>query len=418
MGYAELRHLFGEGRGSVGQGGRSRSRRPARSGLDFSRAVSSLGVDRGIDAFIRYAYLERRGKSYIALPAGRIPVQYRPVVRLLDELDPICGELDWFLRQFKNVPATFARARRQIDQAMFDCANRGDASSFRRMVRALGRMEAGLAERDRNKKPALSRPLGGLSPSWVQACEDGGPAVSLAAALASIRAAGAIGPIRSYMAGVDGQAPWKWAAGQGSRVWVGRNLTARLGAVLARRMLDAQRAGNAPWADAERMPVQGTLKVPARLVMPFLWAAVDDLAIEELLWGFTLIDWRRGETRAIWQSWPTRGPGLPVSRTWALLKLFFQSFPTAERKRFREPRIVPLLQARRIDEACDVARRRLGIADQRPHLVDYEAGDLDAERLLASLLIPVSDPWHLKKLILKTPEEATDPEGGSAKESA
>ena len=61
--YSELRVLLREGRASI-QG------RPAKNTLEFAEAAASLGVDRGIDQFVRYSLLKRRGDSYVALPVG------------------------------------------------------------------------------------------------------------------------------------------------------------------------------------------------------------------------------------------------------------------------------------------------------------------------------------------------------------
>ena len=73
----EVRRLLGEGRATLG-------RRQACDGLDFTRAIASLGVERGIDSFERYSFLERRGQSYVALPSGNLSVRYQPRVALLE----------------------------------------------------------------------------------------------------------------------------------------------------------------------------------------------------------------------------------------------------------------------------------------------------------------------------------------------
>ncbi|HSH27329.1 MAG TPA: type I-U CRISPR-associated protein Csx17, partial [Wenzhouxiangella sp.] len=52
----ELRTLFSEGRATLG-------RQPARDGLDFVRAISKLGVDRGLEGFQRYTFVMRSGKA-------------------------------------------------------------------------------------------------------------------------------------------------------------------------------------------------------------------------------------------------------------------------------------------------------------------------------------------------------------------
>ena len=55
----ELRTLLSDGRVTLG-------RTRARDGLDFVRAVANLGVERGIDAFQRYAFMMRSGKALAA----------------------------------------------------------------------------------------------------------------------------------------------------------------------------------------------------------------------------------------------------------------------------------------------------------------------------------------------------------------
>lgn len=151
-GYHELKHLFSEGRSSIG-------RKQSSSGLEFSRAVASLGVDRGIAAFERYSYLKRRGDTHVAVPAGKIPVKFQPGVALLTELDPITDRLDQFMRGFKNVPATYQRARKQIDEAIFSCTQRSGAHPFISLVCAIGQMNRLTGMRDLRKTPKLSPPI-------------------------------------------------------------------------------------------------------------------------------------------------------------------------------------------------------------------------------------------------------------------
>ena len=77
-GYAEVAHIFSEGRVQFS----GTQRRIARTGFDFARAVAELGVDRGIEAFQRYGFLERNGQANLAAPLGRITVYARPQTSL------------------------------------------------------------------------------------------------------------------------------------------------------------------------------------------------------------------------------------------------------------------------------------------------------------------------------------------------
>ena len=386
--YVEIRHLFGEGRSCVG-------RRISRTGIDFSRAVGTLGVDRGIEAFERYAFLQRRGQSNVALPAGRIGVRYSPNLEILNELDPITLRIDQFLMSFKPVPpASFRTERRRIDQRIFACCQRPDPHNFSSLVRAIGRLERLVALRDRSLKPGLDRPLFGLSPKWVRYCDDGSAEVRIAGALSSIRGIGKVGPIRTNMAGVSPSRPWLWSRSSLERCWSGSTLTERLGKVLSRRLMDADRKSE------PRVPLWGWLPVSPYDVMPFLWGGCDDEKLEELLWGFTLLDWRKPDIKELRTRWQIPLDKQPLSRTWCILKLLH--FPGEIRgvRVRREKKICNFLMAGRISDACGVASRRLRVSDLHPFSVDF-GDEVDSIHLLASLLIPIRDQGKLESLVLE-----------------
>ena len=383
--YSEIRYLFGEGRSVLG-------RRIAKTGIEFSRAVGTLGVDRGIDTFERYVFLERRGKSYAAVPAGSASVGYKPGIELLDEFDSCASQIWQFLRGFENVPFSFQGAKQRIDEAMFKYCQRPDPFSFCDLVRAIGSLEKTLALRDRAKKP--ERPLFGLSPRWITCSDDGSIEVRIAAALASIRGTGEIGPIRTTLAGVDPFSPWRWSDSQRESRWFGNSLAERLSGVLSRRLMEAERAS------APRVPVEGHIPLSPHDVMAFLFGDCDDARIEELLWGFTLIDWRKSGFKKVRDGWEHPVTAWPLSRPWCLIKLLHNPEKIRGAAIRREPRIVSLLLSGRTEEACDVAIRRLRVTELHPFDIRYEK-DVDPIRLLGSLLIPIKDQRELESLVLE-----------------
>ncbi len=383
---AEVKYLFGEGRSTVGV-------RSARTGLDFSRAIGMLGVDRGLSSFERFAFLERRGKSYVALPAGRLPVHYNPSLELLNELDRLTRALDRFLGMFATIPATFTSLRRQLDEAVFSCCKQPNALKFNDLIRALGRTERAIATRDRAKDPALPSPLCGLSPGWIAKGDDGSSETRIAASIASIGSTGEIGPIRSTLSGVDKTKPWLWGQEKNPDIWLGNTLPERLGRVLARRVLDASKLR------VTGVPIAAQVTVAPEDLMPFLWGDTDDNKVEDLLWGFTLIDWGKPGLRKIAKDWSTALSDYPISRTYALLKLLHTSSPAKRVHLPVEPRIVHLLEAGRVREACAQAIHRLRVSELKPFNVDYEE-NLDPGRLLASMLVPVNQQWKLESLVL------------------
>jgi CRISPR-associated protein Csx17 len=156
--------------------------------------------------------------------------------------------------------------------------------------------------------------------------------------------------------------------------------------------------------DAERFsathsPLDAALGLSSYDVMPFLWGECDDTKIEELLWGFTLIDWRKPGQKAVAEAWREPLVGDVVSRTWALLKLLVSPLGVRGVQIRREPRITHLVQAGRLCEACQLAVHRLRVSGLDPFEVDYE-DELDPTRLLASLFIPVRGQTQLEHLVL------------------
>lgn len=391
--WQEVRHLFGEGRVTIG-------RKTAASGLDFSRAVGTLGTDRGIESFERYAFLRRRGKSNVALPAGHIPVKHQPLLELLNELDPILLRLRIFLAAFKNVPASFASADRNLQEAIFGCCMEATSERFIKLARALGRIEQLIATRDRNLEPAIVRPLYGLSPRWVEACDDGSAEVRIAASIASVGRTGKVGTIRSTIAGTKPEKPDTWGEAQGH--WHGSNLLERMATILTRRLMEAEQKSEPAF------PLHARLSVNPDDVMVFIRGECDDVKIEDLLWAFTLVTWQKGGAGKISRMWIAENSREPLSSCWCLLKLLHTPHTIVDKQLRREPRIVGLLKAGRTAEACEVAIRRLYVSGLKPYRVRYEDDRSDPLRLLASLLIPTRNQSRLEAQVL---ELTTDGDG-------
>jgi CRISPR-associated protein Csx17 len=203
------------------------------------------------------------------------------------------------------------------------------------------------------------------------------------------------------MAGVDPRAPWKWAEVNGQKHWYGVSLAERLGGVLKQRMMDAERHG------VETIPIQSHLSVSPGDVVPFLYACTDDEKIEELLWGFSLIKWSlKDDLAMIRTQWRGGLETLPIPRCWALLKLLYIPEKVRDVSIRSEPRTMYLLQAGRLKEAVDIARRRLFVSRLDPLPVTHD-DSMDPIRLLAGLIIPVTKKNLLESLVLKKKSETT-----------
>jgi CRISPR-associated protein Csx17 len=271
--YRELRAFIGEGRADVGD-------RPAGDAIGFAEAASSLGVDRGISSFVRYVLLKRRGDSYVVLPAGHFPVGYRAESDLIrEELEPALNRFDRFLRQLGNqAPASLTSARRQLDEAIYELLVHGGAPRVKTLLAAVGNIERLLSRRDLSRTMP-DQPLGGLSARWIRAADDGSIELRLAAALSSIRPAGAVGSIRSNLTPVDPTNPRSWASGTAQTAWIGNSLGSRMASVVARRMLDA-----------EPFPSRVARSVPSFHCVQKMWPSSSTATLMRLCWKTLFLD--------------------------------------------------------------------------------------------------------------------------------
>jgi CRISPR-associated protein Csx17 len=412
IGHAEMASFMSEARAQIGRrtSRRSLEHRAVGNATEFAEAAASLGIARGIREFVRFALLERRGKGYyLALPAGRFAVYERSEADLIRGLDPVLADIDAFIRGFRDVepPKRLSTLRRGIDEAVFDALSRPSPLALQAVLSCLGDVERFFAQRDRSKKPTLRRPLGGLSPRWLLAADDGSLELRIAASLASIQACGKVGPLRANLTGIDPGAPWAWAKGRGQIAWTGASLPRRLASVLGQRMMDAERLG------CSRNPLHGLLKLVPADVASFMAGEVDDSRIEYLLLGLCLLDWRLDPNaeirRKLLDRWRTPVRGTPIPSQLALLKLVY--WPSALRLKngveasvVPEPSTLPLLLAGRVDEACRVARRRLFSSGLAPVNVEWpRRTGLDPIRLTAALLLPCRSLPALTRSVLTAP---------------
>jgi CRISPR-associated protein Csx17 len=394
--FPELKMLFGEGRAEV-------TGRPARDGVDFARAVAGLGVDRGVDQFIRLSFLKRSGKAFLAAPLGRVPVCQKQFVDLLRQLDPW---LDRFRRACtdRNVPPRFRAALRNIEEAIFEFCVYGGPAFFQAVLIAIGHAERELAHGERFCSDKRLPPISGLTGDWIRAANDNSPEFEVALALAGIHdAEGKIGRVRCNLEpvvawrGDNGGLVSKWAEKDRAVVWNSASLSANLAAVLRRRLMDGERNG------CVALPLAAANFVSLDTVSRFLARELNEHRIEDLLWGLMLLPQTPGMLNRVANA--TNAPPLP--RAYALLKLLFLPQPIvvngASVTIKPEPSIVSLLSAGHIGEACRIAMRRLRASGLSPlphprsgglvrdtEWQETERLGIDGQRLASALLLPSS----------------------------
>jgi len=176
LGLPELRRLFAEGRLSWAS-------QQARSGVDAVRAIRSLGVDSGVDSFVRHLVADRMGQSPLAVPVGRYEVRQAPEVGALASVDRWVDQLARAAAS-SGAPASLVRAANRVERAMFAAASGGPESRQDLLV-ALAEADAVAGRTERARTDGALRPAPWLSPAeWLPAIDDGTPEVRLAAAIA------------------------------------------------------------------------------------------------------------------------------------------------------------------------------------------------------------------------------------------
>ncbi len=387
---ADVRALFIEGRMQTG-------RHRARRALDAARAVSLLGVSRGVTAFERFAFAERNGQSNLAVPVGRWPVEPQPRVRLLEEIDPWLGLLR--SRSSGNgAPASLAHAARRIESAMFNVCRETRSARWAALLEEIAAAEDLLVARPKSAVELRLQPLPRLSPEWIVAANDDSPEFRLAAAVASQYAPGdrkraaeqRLGPIRANCLPLEPQHFRRFNANahglvqDPAVVWQGRDTVVDLAAIVLRRITDAGRKGH------EGFPLRGV--VPARLddVDAFLTGQVDTRRLGRLARGLMALDWRNRDGIEAASAWAwERAPLASSASLYALFRLLYAE-PGRDVVLRPDPAPVRLLVGGRLEDAARAALARLGALGLRPKLRHVVGGQGLAHRLAAAIAFPIS----------------------------
>lgn len=419
----EVTHLLAEGRSEW-------NAHPARSGLDFARAVASLGVDRGLAAFTRHVFVDRLGQSPLAVPADRIEVGERGGVSLLARLD------SWLEPLRRTAPAGVAMRVRALDQALFSHARDGGASRLADVFAALGRLHEAVS-RSGAAREATGRPL--VLPPGKDLVAELRPAVEadaevrVALALATQRdekdqPAPTVGGLRPLLSPVDAE-PRKGSWPH----WTERPVDASLPAGLTTALAEAARRRAFPGAvadsEAEDLPPavhgvrvafeRGQTLRPAD-VRAVIAGELDEQRIADLLAGMLAVDWRGTPDAAPAAASDERiaDPALDLLLPFtATAPITIPTEDGAARQVLLRPDSAwpSLLAAGRTAEVLRDAARRLTISGLR-HVISPGGAPHDGAHLAIALLLRVSarDRWDALRRVAVVPTSTPQPEETSA----
>ena len=400
----ELIALLNEGRADVGT-------KAAKSGVDFARAIASLGIDRGIDAFCRMGFLIRNGKNTFVTPLGQFPVRQQPDVDLLRELDPWLFWLRILAGDLK-APTRFATAMRRIDVATMAFCRQGGPARLADIVMALG--DAFAALRSSPKYRDKFRGIPRLSSRWIEAANDNSIEFRLAVSLAGIYdASHNIGPMACHVLPLkyDKYNPSWETRTPLDCTWSSGPLATNLAMVLKRRLIDAVRH-NTP-----QLPLMATNLASLSDVLAFLAGTTDDSRLERLLHGMLAIRQERDQL----PHQPTDYSITPFA--FALVRPLFAStvikLHRLELPSAPQQATLAALMGHNLPRALELASRRirhsgltpLGSSRTGRHAPLTDATGVDPIRLAATCLfgLSVRDLAGLLHRVVRVPQEQGEP---------
>jgi CRISPR-associated protein Csx17 len=392
VGLKELQILFGEGRAKVGT-------RAAKDGVDFARAISSFGVDRGINEFVRYSFQVRNGLSYFAIPLGRFQPKFELQVDRLTEID---SWLEHFKRAAadSNAPASVKRAQRRLETTIIALSQR--QTQLLEVLVALGEVEAALERSLKFTQAQNLPPTPQLNRDWLEDCDDGSVEFRLALALAG----------RNFRQRLVRVRDNDWAKNEdGITTWQAGSLVKNLIAVLKREEIEYERQEKQ--REGKQKDTAKTVAKPLEQPVPTVPLAqlddviswiegkgyVDDERLEALVRGFCLVNLPKTFPQSV-------APKLPIPAAYALaavthcrtlkarpLQQVFGEFILAKDITFpRVPELLTKLAAGNCTAATALATRRLHASGLKPAIREGIYEPLwRTQRITAALAFPISD---------------------------
>ena len=349
--FAEVAHLFAEGRASTRRG-------RAIDGWSMARAATSLGVRSGITQFVRYGYLQRNNlATHFAVPLGRVRVPDRvlPILACLDDLDHWMPGL---LRQArdKDAPSRLRTAVRRLAETLLAVTQHPDEPSrWQSVLMCLADVETVMASGSGCK----AQPVPALRPQWAGAAADGSAEFRLALALALQTDA-----VRRHWLPLDRKQPARFATtGTGAQIRLARDtavvMHGRSGiddalALVERRLVEAAQRG------ARHVPLlaaPGAFAYPCDLAAWLAGAVNTDrtLALARALMALDAAKWSQQR-----MSIPAPDAQGQPADGWMAIRLALLPWPLPDgRDPGADPAIFRRLASGDAATAFELARRRL-----------------------------------------------------------
>jgi CRISPR-associated protein Csx17 len=377
-------------------------RQPANRPIDMARAISRLGVARGVEAFVRYGYLERNGQSTLAVPLGRVQVRHHPRAYLIDDLAIWLDRVQRRSRD-KNAPARLVHAERRLADAVFAALTHDHTTDrWQAILLAAAEIESLQA----SGTGIDTGPIPALRPDWVSAVADNSAEFRLALALGSAAASyfkdKPSDPIRHHVLPLEpGARRFKTADKRlvnDPRVVVsGRDPLRDLAALVERRLIEATQRGQ------RRSRLVAAAGCGARFgdLARFLCGAIDLDRLFGLARAFMAIKWDQWSREHL----PRTTPSTEVpEECWLAVRLCCLPFAISEMHDIpADERIVRLLISGDAVRAIEIARQRLRSVGIRPPMYAGTTDPETARRWAAALAFPIHRSTALRAAAILDP---------------
>ena len=391
--YNEIKHLFNEGQVRLGK-------KHAKTGIEFARAIITLGAERGIRKFQRYSILKRKGKAYLYIDTGMIDVANEPMANLLDDLDawynPIIYKNNKNNKNNKNVPTSLTRLVRNLDKVIMNFCSHRTKQNMIQVLTQVGKLERYISRHDDIK------PLQRLSKHWIIQCYDGSAEFRLAASLASIKNVNGVGSIRENLENVIKENNGNWVHNKNTKSFVWKEedeLSKNMGYVLQRRSLDGKIKSH------DVIPIKGIIPSKIIDIVKFLHGDLDMKKINDLILPLSITD-MDNDVEYPWKEDRREDIRVPLPEAYMIMKLIY---PANKKEKIPyDMSIVNMLFAGSMNNAYAKASYMLHAHGLSPLRYSKKTGNAKntsvsstvKKYLLASLLFPISEMD--RKLMLKS----------------
>lgn len=394
---SDIAALLGEARVQLG---RQLANRP----VDMVRAISRLGVARGIEAFVRYGYLERNGQSTLAVPLGQVLVRSHPRTYLIDDLATWMDRLQRLSRD-KNAPARLAHAERRLANAAFAALTHDHTPArWQSILLAAADIEAMQV----TGTGIDAGPIPALRPDWISAVAEDSPEFRLALALGSAAARyfndKPSDPVRHHILPLErGGRSFKKADKKlvnDPRVVVsGRNPLRDLAAILDRRLIESAQQGKR----LSRLVAAAGCEARLDDLSSFLSGTLDLEKLFRLARAFMAVKWDLWSIKYLPK---TMASHERPSDCWLAMRLCCLSWPLLSGLAIpADLRIVRSLAAGDANSSIRLAIRKLKSVGIRPPVYGGTTDKVTAILWAAALVFPIRHSTALRAAEILDPSK-------------